>query len=182
MVLQSAQGRHSTVSDPVEIMAAFGGFEVAMMVGAMLGAASKRSLIVVDGLPACSALLVASRISPAVLDYCAFSRSHSHPGLNVALGVFEARALLELGLSSLDGTGAVLAWPLLQAAAALLTVMAEGEEPGPTWPTPLIAEIDPIANVRGATVVSVPASAPAGAAQLEPKGALQAHATPVKST
>ena len=140
VVLQGAQGRHKTVEDPVEVMAAFGGYEVAMMVGALLVAASKRSLIVIDGLPACAALLVASRIAPAVLDYCVFSRSHPHPGLTAALKLFEATALLEMGMSSTDGTGAVLAWPLINSAAALLTEVAEGELPGETYP----AELDDV--------------------------------------
>lgn len=137
VVLQGAQGRHRSVADPVEVMAAFGGYEVAMMVGAMLVAAGKRHLIVVDGLPACAALLVASRIAPAVMDYVVFSRSHPHPGLTAALDLFEATALLELGMSSTDGTGAVLAWPLIHSAAALLTEVAEGEGPGSTYPADL---------------------------------------------
>lgn len=157
VALQGAQGRHRGVSDPVEVMAAFGGYEVAMMVGAILVAASKRHLIIIDGLPACAALLVASRISPYVLEYCAFSRSHSHPGLNVALGLFEANALLELGMASTDGTGAVLAWPLVHAAAALLTEVAEGEMPGPTRPQ----EIDLAVGEEAAQAAEVEVAAQA---------------------
>ena len=133
-VLQGAQARHRDVSDPVEVLAAFGGFEMAMMVGVMLVAGSKRHLIVVDGMPACAALMVAARIAPAVTDYCVYCRSHSHQGLDQALALFHASALLELGMESTDGTGATLAWPLVRSAAALLTEVAEGEEPGPTHP------------------------------------------------
>jgi nicotinate-nucleotide--dimethylbenzimidazole phosphoribosyltransferase len=133
-VLQTAQARHRDVSDPVEVLAAFGGFEMAMMVGVMLVAGSKRHLIVVDGMPACAALMVAARIAPAVTDYCIYCRSHSHEGLDQALALFHASALLELGMESTDGTGATLAWPLVRSAAALLTEVAEGEEPGPTHP------------------------------------------------
>jgi nicotinate-nucleotide--dimethylbenzimidazole phosphoribosyltransferase len=133
-VLQSAQARHKDVIDPVEVLAAFGGFELAMMVGVMLVAGSKRHLIIVDGLPACAALMVAARIAPAVTDYCVYCRSHSHQGLDQALKLFHASALLELGMQSTDGTGATLAWPLLRSAAALLTEVAEGEDPGPTLP------------------------------------------------
>ena len=104
------------------------------MVGVMLVAGSKRHLIIVDGLPACAALMVAARIAPAVTDYCVYCRSHSHQGLDQALKLFHASALLELGMESTDGTGATLAWPLLRSAAALLTEVAEGEEPGPTQP------------------------------------------------
>jgi nicotinate-nucleotide--dimethylbenzimidazole phosphoribosyltransferase len=133
-VLQGAQARHRDVTDPVEVLAAFGGFEMAMMVGVMLVAGSKRHLIVVDGMPACAALMVAARIAPAVTDYCVYCRSHSHQGLDQALALFHASALLELGMESTDGTGATLAWPLVRSAAALLTEVAEGEEPGPTHP------------------------------------------------
>ena len=128
VVMQGAQGRHRDVTDPVEVLAAFGGFEMAMMVGVMLVAGSKRQLILADGVPACAALMVASRIAPAVTDYCVFCRSHSHLGLDQALNLFRASALLEMGMESTDGTGAALAWPLVKSAAALLSELVEGEE------------------------------------------------------
>ncbi len=127
IVVQGAQGRHRDVTDAVEVLAACGGFEIGVMVGAMLVAASKRHLIVVDGIAACAALLVASRIAEAVTDYSVFCRSQAHQGLNRALGVFQANALLELGLDTMDGTGACLAWPLVRSAAALLNELAEDD-------------------------------------------------------
>ncbi|MBX3600046.1 MAG: nicotinate-nucleotide--dimethylbenzimidazole phosphoribosyltransferase [Rubrivivax sp.] len=142
VVLQGAQGRHRDVSDPVEVLAAFGGFEVAVMVGVMLMAASKRHLLMIDGLPACAALMIAARIAQPVTDYCVFCRSHGHLGLDQALNLFRASALLELGMESTDGTGATLAWPLVRSAAALLTEVADGEEAGPTLPGSL-AEAPP---------------------------------------
>ena len=137
VMAQGAQGRHRDVTDPVEVLAAFGGFEIALMVGLMLVAASKRQLIIVDGMPACAALLVSARIAPAVTDYAVFSRSHNHLGLDAALRVFGTSALLELGLDSVDGTGIALAWPLVASAAALLSEVADGEDPGPTRPDDL---------------------------------------------
>ena len=137
VVLQGAQGRHKDAVDPVEVLAAFGGFEIAMMVGVMLVAGSKRHLVIVDGVPACAALMVATRIAPAISDYCVFTRSHGHQGLDHALAALNGSALLEIGMQSTDGTGATLAWPLVRSAAALLSEVAEGEEPGPTVPGPL---------------------------------------------
>jgi len=134
VITQAAQGRHRDVADPVEVLAAFGGFEIAMMVGVMLVAASRRHLIMIDGLPACAALMVAARIAAPVTDYCVFCRSHGHNGLDYALNLFHTSALLELGMESSDGTGATLAWPLVRAAAALLSDLAEGEDPGPSRP------------------------------------------------
>ncbi len=131
---RSALQRHRDVTEPIEVLAAFGGYEVAVMVGVMLMAASKRQLLMVDGLPACAALMVAARIAQPVTDYSMFSRSHSHRGLDQALRLFHASALLELGMESTDGTGATLAWPLVKSAAALLTEVADGEDAGPTRP------------------------------------------------
>ena len=106
VIAQGAQGRHRDVREPVEVLAAFGGFEVAMMVGVMLVAASKRHLLMIDGIAACAALMLAARIATPVTDYCVFCRSHAHRGLDRALNLFRASALLELGMDSTDGTGA----------------------------------------------------------------------------
>lgn len=150
-VMQVAQHRHRDVHDPVEVLAAFGGFELAMMLGTMLVAGGKRHLILVDGIPALASLMVASRIAPAITDYCVFCRSHTHQGLDQALGLFGASALLELGMDSVDGTGATLAWPMVRSAAALLTEVAEGEDAGPTLPAdiqPELTDAEPIALGR----------------------------------
>jgi nicotinate-nucleotide--dimethylbenzimidazole phosphoribosyltransferase len=133
-VLQAAQARHRDVVEPIEVLAAFGGFEVAVMVGVILMATSKRHLLMIDGMPACAALMLAARIAQPVTDYCVFCRSHSHRGLDQALNLFRASALLELGMESTDGTGATLAWPMVRSAAALLTEVADGEDPGPSRP------------------------------------------------
>jgi nicotinate-nucleotide--dimethylbenzimidazole phosphoribosyltransferase len=164
VIAQGAQGRHRDVSDPVEVLAAFGGFEIAMMAGAMLMAASRRHLIMVDGMAACAALMVASRISLPVTDYCVFCRSQGHHGLDFALNLFHTAALLELGMEATDGTGITLAWPLVRAAAALLTEMTEGEDPGPSQP---------------ADLVDVPSSAPTTAAGAAAAVAQDAHDTPL---
>jgi nicotinate-nucleotide--dimethylbenzimidazole phosphoribosyltransferase len=145
VVAQGAQGRHRNVSDPVEVLAAFGGFDTAMMVGLMLGAAAKRQLLMIDGMAACAALRVAQCIASAVTDYCVFCRSHGRLGLDHAMTQFEASALLELGMDSIDGTGATLAWPLVKAAAALLSEVADGEEPGPSRPGTLDSAMPPAA-------------------------------------
>ena len=164
-LLQAVQSRHQNVTDPVEVLAAFGGFEIAMMVGAMLVAASKRHLIMVDGLPACAALLVAARIAAPVTDYVVFCRSHGHRGLDHALALFRASALLELGMESTDGTGATLAWPLVHSAAALLSQVSEGDDAGPSRPNSIFGggpASTGSGSLRGepALPVSVPAMPP----------------------
>lgn len=129
-LVHAAAARHRDVVDPVEVLAAFGGFEVAVMAGVMLMAASRRHLLVIDGMAACAALMLASRIAPPVTDYCVFCRSHPHRGLDQALNLFRASALLELGMQSQDGTGAALAWPMMRCAAALLAEVGDGDDGG----------------------------------------------------
>jgi nicotinate-nucleotide--dimethylbenzimidazole phosphoribosyltransferase len=133
-IAQGAQARHREVSDPVDVLAAFGGFEIAMLAGLMLVAAGRRHLLMIDGMAAMAALMIASRLAPPVTDYAVFCRSGQHQGLDHALALFRASALLELGMECTDGTGAALAWSLVHSAAALLTDVPEGEEPGPTLP------------------------------------------------
>jgi nicotinate-nucleotide--dimethylbenzimidazole phosphoribosyltransferase len=121
LVLESARQRHLELTDPIELLAAMGGFEVAMMMGLMLSAAARRFVILPDGLPACAALMVASAVAPAVLDYCVHSRSNRLPALGRALALFDASVDLEVAMDAIDGTGATLTWPLISTAAALLS-------------------------------------------------------------
>ena len=119
-LLHEARSRHAHLDDPVEILAATGGFEIAMIAGLMLVAASRHRLIVVDGLAARAALGVATAIAPATADYCVHVRSHPHAGPDPALEFFDTQLLVDLAIDAVDGTGAVLAWPLVHGAAALL--------------------------------------------------------------
>ncbi len=130
-LLQSVQQRHRDSADPVEAVAAFGGFEIAMMVGLILQAGNRRQAILVDGLAACAAVLAAARIAPAVTDYCVYCRSTAHRGLDRALALLQGEALPGPALESIDGTGAALAFSLLRSAAALLTDAAEHAEAAP---------------------------------------------------
>lgn len=162
-VAQTCLSRHRDVSDPIEVLAAFGGFEIALLVGHILVAAGKRHLVMIDGMAALAALMVASRIAPPVTDYCIFARSHLHQGLDHALALFRASALLELGMDSIEGTGVTLAWPLVRSAAALLTDVPEGEEPGPTLPARIEDEIAAPAVVAAGAMATAGTRAPAGA-------------------
>lgn len=120
LVLESARQRHIELTDPIELLAAMGGFEVAMMVGLMLSAAARRFVIIPDGLPACAALMAASAVAPALVEYCVHARSNHSRGLDRALSLFDASVGAEPGMDAIDGTGATLTWPLISTAAALL--------------------------------------------------------------
>lgn len=129
-VLGRALVRHSHAIAPLDVLATFGGFEIAMMTGAYLAAASERMTILVDGFIATAALLVAERIAPGVRDYCVFSHASHEAGHRRMLEHFGAKPLLALDLRLGEGTGAALALPLVRAAAAFLTEMASFESAG----------------------------------------------------
>jgi nicotinate-nucleotide--dimethylbenzimidazole phosphoribosyltransferase len=123
-VIEAAVDRHAGVSDPLDVLATFGGFEIAMMAGAMLQAAAQRKVLLIDGFIVTSALLAAARIAPAILDYCVFAHCSDEAGHRRMLDALHAKPLLQLGLRLGEGTGAALALPLLHAAANFLREMA----------------------------------------------------------
>lgn len=123
-VIAAAVERHAGVDDPLEVLATFGGFEIAMMTGAMLKAAELRKVLLIDGFIVTSALLVAARLQPAILDYCVFAHCSDENGHRLMLDALGAQPLLQLGLRLGEGTGSALALPLLHAAANFLNEMA----------------------------------------------------------
>ena len=111
-------------ADPMNVLAEFGGFEIVMMAGAMLGAAERGMTLLIDGFIVTSALLAASRIAPAIRDYCVFCHRSAEPGHIAQLNALQADPLIDLGLRLGEGTGAALAWPLVSASVAFLNEMA----------------------------------------------------------
>ncbi len=129
-VLAKAAALHSAATQPLDALAALGGFEIAMMTGAMLQAASERRVILVDGFIAGSAALVACVLAPAAKDYMVFCHRSAERGHHLMLKYLEAKPLLDLDMRLGEGTGALLAWPLVQSAALLMNEMASFESAG----------------------------------------------------
>ena len=123
-VIQRAVDHHAGVDAPLEILATFGGFEIAMMVGAMLAAAERRMVLLIDGFIVTSALLIAAQLRPEILDYCIFAHCSDERGHKQMLAYLNAQPLLQLGLRLGEGTGAALALPLVQAAVNFMAEMA----------------------------------------------------------
>jgi nicotinate-nucleotide--dimethylbenzimidazole phosphoribosyltransferase len=128
--LRKAAALHSAARAPMDVLAAVGGFEIAMMVGAMLQAASERRVVLVDGFIASAAALLACAMAPAAKDYMVFCHVGAEHGHRALLAHMGAVPLLGLGLRLGEGTGALLAWPLLQSAALFLDEMASFESAG----------------------------------------------------
>jgi nicotinate-nucleotide--dimethylbenzimidazole phosphoribosyltransferase len=116
--------------EPLVVLARFGGFEIAMLTGAMLEAARRQMVLLIDGFIVTAALLVAYRLQPAILDYCVFAHCSEEAGHRRQQEFLGVQPLLDLGLRLGEGTGAALAFPLLKAACAFLNEMASFEAAG----------------------------------------------------
>jgi nicotinate-nucleotide--dimethylbenzimidazole phosphoribosyltransferase len=129
-VLRDVLARHPDATLPLDALAAFGGFEIATMVGAVLQAAHERRVVVVDGFIATSAVMVAHALQPLVLQRCVFAHRSGERGHEFMLQHLGVQALLDLGMRLGEGSGAALAWPLLQSACTVLREMASFESAG----------------------------------------------------
>ena len=129
-VLARALARNPAATAPLEALADVGGFEIAMMTGAMLQAASDRRVVLVDGFIASAAALVAHALVPQVMDYLVFCHRSAERGHDLLLTHLDAQPLLALDLRLGEGSGALLAWPLVQSASSFLNEMASFESAG----------------------------------------------------
>ena len=111
-------------AEPFEVLRQFGGLEIAMMAGAIHGAADRATPVLIDGFICTAAALVAIRLRPDARDICLFAHRSAEAGHDRMLKALGAEPLLDLGLRLGEGTGALLALPLLRAAAALLSEVA----------------------------------------------------------
>lgn len=123
-VLAQAAAR-SDAATPLDVLTQFGGYEIAMMAGALLAAARAGVPVLVDGFIGTAAALLAVRLAPAARDYCLFAHASAEAGHRLMLAALDARPLFELDLRLGEGTGALLAVPLVQAACALLSEVAD---------------------------------------------------------
>ena len=133
-VLAAAAARTTPSLPPEAALAEYGGFEIAMMAGAMLGAAAAGRLVIVDGFIAGAAALIATAEAPEAAGAMVFAHRSAEPGHAALLDHLGARPLLDLDMRLGEGTGALLAWPLVRTAAAMLTEMASFESAGVSGP------------------------------------------------
>jgi nicotinate-nucleotide--dimethylbenzimidazole phosphoribosyltransferase len=124
-ILAQAIAHHALdARDTLAVLRTFGGLEIAMMAGAMLAAAEQKAVLLIDGFICSAALLVAAKLQPNIVHYCVFAHCSDESGHAALLRHLNAQALLNLGLRLGEGTGAVLAYPLLQSAVNFMHEMA----------------------------------------------------------
>jgi nicotinate-nucleotide--dimethylbenzimidazole phosphoribosyltransferase len=129
-VVERALADRPVGSDPVETLASLGGLEHAGLAGLVLGAASRRVPVILDGVIAGAAALVAQGLAPVAVDHCFAGHRSVEPGHAVALARLGLRPLVDLDLRLGEGSGAVLAFPIVEAAGAVLREMATFDSAG----------------------------------------------------
>lgn len=129
-VLSQVLARHNDAQAPFDALAALGGLEIAMMAGAFIQAASQRSILFIDGFIASIALLVAERLAPGVRQFAIFAHHSVEPGHGHLLQLLAAKPILDMQLRLGEGSGAALAYPILQSACAIINEMASFADAG----------------------------------------------------
>ncbi|MCH7592949.1 MAG: nicotinate-nucleotide--dimethylbenzimidazole phosphoribosyltransferase [Chloroflexi bacterium] len=114
--------------DAIDVLAKVGGFEIGVLAGVMLGAASRGSAVVIDGFISGAAALIATELCPALGDYLFAGHRSAETGHTIVLDHLGLEPVLDLNMRLGEGTGAVLAMPVIDAAAACLSEMATFEE------------------------------------------------------
>ncbi len=117
-------------ADVMTVLREFGGFEIVMMVGAYLAAAEAGITILADGVIATSALLAAVRLEPSVLDYVIFCHKSAEAGHIVQLRALGADPVMDIGMRLGEGTGAMVAYPVVCSAISFMNEMASFESAG----------------------------------------------------
>lgn len=126
-ILKKVSARKPGNLNPTEALQAFGGLEIAMIAGGIIGAAANNSVSLIDGFIASSAALCALKARPELAPYVVFSHLSEEPGHRAMTKAVDAVPLIDLNLRLGEGTGALLALPLLRNACAMLTEMATFE-------------------------------------------------------
>ncbi|CAN5760402.1 hypothetical protein BH24ACT15_BH24ACT15_11760 [soil metagenome] len=127
-VVRAALQRHGTDREPMQVLASLGGSEHAALVGLILAAAANRIPVVLDGVIAGAAALTATALCPPAAEYLIAGHRSTEPGASIALDSLGLLPLLDLSLRLGEGTGALLAVPLVQSSAAVLSQMATLED------------------------------------------------------
>ncbi|GGI80431.1 nicotinate-nucleotide--dimethylbenzimidazole phosphoribosyltransferase [Shewanella hanedai] len=130
LVEQALHIHESELTDPYNILACLGGFEIVQMTGAMLAAAERNMLVIIDGFIATAAALLAVKINPNVRDYMIFGHQSDERGHCLMMEHLHARPLLKLDMRLGEGSGAALSLPIIQAAAAFYNEMASFSDAG----------------------------------------------------
>jgi len=123
-ILKTAKSRTGQILDPIQVLSEYGGFEIGMMAGSMLGVASQKKIFMVDGFIATAAYLLAKSLDPNIKHYSIFSHKSDEAGHQTILKYLGVSPLLQLRMRLGEGSGALAAFPLVSMAVSFLNEMA----------------------------------------------------------
>lgn len=130
VIKRAIQVNNPTLDDPIDILCKLGGFEIGGLAGIMLASAKHRIPVVIDGFISGTAALIAYKLSPTVRQYFLAGHCSQEPGHKIQLEYLKIKPILELNMRLGEGTGAVLAMSIIEAAGKILTEMTTFEEAG----------------------------------------------------
>ena len=128
-ILKKASEKYD-LSDPLEILACYGGLEIAMICGAMMKACERNMIIMVDGFISTAAMLAANALNSRVKENAIFCHSSSEKGHKAMLEYLEVEAIVDLGMRLGEGSGAAVVFPIIQSAVNFMNEMASFEDAG----------------------------------------------------
>lgn len=127
-VLKRAVDNYSGDNSTEDILRYFGGYEIIMTIGAMLRAAERGMVIIIDGFIMSACALACSKLNDNFLDYCIFGHQGDEMGHKLLLEKMNAQAILHLGLRLGEGTGALCAYPIIESAVRMVREMSSFEK------------------------------------------------------
>lgn len=129
-LLNEGLSKYNKSNNPIDVLTHFGGFEIVMIVGAMLKAAELKMTLLIDGFIITSALLAAFKINPKVKDYCLFAHKSNEQAHIKMLNIIGGEPILDIGMRLGEATGAMVCYPLIKSAAQFMKEMASFQDAG----------------------------------------------------
>lgn len=130
VIKQALEVNRPDLSDPVDILSKVGGLEIGALTGVIVGSAARSIPVVLDGFVSSVAAWLACRMNPKCRFYLLASHLSEEPGHRIVLEELRLKPLLDFGLRIGEGTGAVLAFPLIESAVRIINEMATMDEVG----------------------------------------------------
>ena len=128
IIVEACERYNTFEMDAIDMLAAVGGFDLACMVGMYIGAALNKKLMLVDGFISSVAALLACSLNKNIQDYLLFTHKSEEPGVNIILDCLKEKTFLNMNMRLGEGTGAVLAYPIIDCAIEMINTMKSPEE------------------------------------------------------
>ncbi|WP_336006887.1 nicotinate-nucleotide--dimethylbenzimidazole phosphoribosyltransferase [Fusobacterium polymorphum] len=128
IIIEACERYNTFEMDTIEMLAAVGGFDLACMLGMYIGAALNKKLMLVDGFISSVAALLACSLNKNIQDYLLFTHKSEEPGVNIILDYLKEKTFLNMNMRLGEGTGAVLAYPIIDCAIEMINTMKSPEE------------------------------------------------------